>query len=512
MQRLPLLSLPAVLVLLAVALSSSLPPALSAPAWQAQVDGWVLETLEAQGEAEFLVYLSAQADLSAAGAMAGKSARGAYVVQQLQATAARTQPPVIAELEALGVAYRPFWITNMIWVRGDAAAVERLARRPDVAHLYANPRVPMALPPPERAALAPAAVEPGVQHVGAPAVWDMGITGAGIVVGGQDTGYAWEHPALKDQYRGWDGDTADHNYNWHDAITTELSSATVYNPCGFSSPAPCDDDSHGTHTMGTMVGDDGDANQIGVAPGARWIGCRNMEQGVGTPATYSDCFQWFVAPTDLAGNNPRPEMAPDVINNSWTCTPDEGCTDPNLLLAVVENTRAAGIVVASAAGNYGPSCSTVSQPPGLYDAAFTVGATTIDDAIASFSSRGPVTIDGSNRLKPDVTAPGVSVRSSIPPASYGSSSGTSMATPHVSGLVALLLQARPDLRGNVAVVEALIRHSAVPLTSSQGCGGDGPADVPNNVYGYGRIDALAAVADALAFIPRGYLPLLLHER
>lgn len=506
MQRLPLLSLPPLIVLLAIAFSGHLLPALSAPAWQAGVDASVLETLEAQGEAEFLVYLHEQADLSPAGAIAGKSARGAYVVEQLQATAARTQPAVIAELERMGAAYRPFWIANMIWVRGDAAAVERLARRPDVAHLYANPRVRMALPPPERAALSPAVVEAGVQRVGAPSVWAMGITGEGIVVGGQDTGYAWEHPALQRQYRGWDGATADHNYNWHDAITTELSSETVYNPCGFSSPVPCDDSSHGTHTMGTMVGDDGGANQIGVAPGARWIGCRNMEQGVGTPATYSDCFQWFVAPTDLAGNNANPEMAPDVINNSWTCTPDEGCTDPNLLLTVVENTRAAGILVASAAGNLGPSCSTITQPPGLYDASFTVGATDIADNIAAFSSRGPVTIDGSNRLKPDVTAPGVNVRSSIPPAGYGSSSGTSMATPHVAGLVALLLQARPDLRGNVEAIEALIRHSAVPLTSSQGC--DGPADVPNNVYGYGRVDALETIFNGLGMTHRRYLPLL----
>src|SRR5690606_9828155 len=170
-----------------------------------------------------------------------------------------------------------------------------------------------------------------------------------------------------------------------------------------------DDESHGTHTMGTMLGDDGGANQIGMAPGARWIGCRNMEQGVGTPVTYSECFQWFVAPTDLAGDNADPAMAPDVISNSWTCTPGEGCADPNLLLTVVENVRAAGIVVASAAGNSGPSCSTISQPPGIYDAAFTVGASTLDDAIAGFSSRGPVMVDGSNRLKPDVTAPGVSV-------------------------------------------------------------------------------------------------------
>jgi subtilisin family serine protease len=507
MRRLPPAAILPALLLLLLAVASRMLPAFSAPAWEARVDGWVLNRLEAEGEAEFLVYLQAQADLSGAQALTGKGARGAHVAEQLTATAARTQPAVIAELERLGAAYRPFWVANMIWVRGDREAVERLARRADVAHLYANPRVRMPALPPERAPLAPAAVETGVALIGAPDVWAMGITGEGAVIAGQDTGYAWEHPALQDQYRGWNGSSASHGYNWHDAIHGDLGGTPAGNPCGFNSPEPCDDGSHGTHTMGTMVGDDGGPNQIGVAPGARWIGCRNMEQGWGTPATYSECFQWFIAPTDQDGLNADPGLAPDVINNSWTCTPGEGCTDPNLLLSVVENTRAAGIVVASAAGNSGPSCGSINQPPGHYDAAFTVGATDFGDMIAGFSGRGPVSVDGSNRLKPDVTAPGVGVRSSVPPAGYGISSGTSMATPHVSGLVALLVQARPDLRGNVESIEMLIRQAAVPLTGDQGCGGDGPADVPNNVYGYGRIDALSAVSLALEFAPQEYLPL-----
>jgi serine protease AprX len=133
------------------------------------------------------------------------------------AVAERTQPAVIADLERLDVAYRPYWIANMIWVRGDLEAVERLAVRSDVAHLYANPRVPMALPPVERAPLATAGVEPNVSRINAPAVWAAGIDGGGVVVGGQDTGYAWDHPALSTQYRGWDGASAAHDYNWYDA-------------------------------------------------------------------------------------------------------------------------------------------------------------------------------------------------------------------------------------------------------------------------------------------------------
>lgn len=487
------------LPLLLVFLIARALPVLSAPAWQAQVDSWVLETLQAEDEVEFLVYLEEQADLTGAAAIAAKDERGAYVWQQLVEVAARTQPALIDDLDRLGVSYRPYWIANMIWVRGDAATVERMARRSDVARLYANPRVRLDLPAVEREARAPDMVEPNISHTNAPAVWAAGITGAGVVVGGQDTGYAWDHPALIDQYRGWDGSTARHDYSWHDAIHEDINPAPG-NLCGFDSPVPCDDGSHGTHTMGTIAGNDGDANQIGVAPGAKWIGCRNMEQGWGTPATYSECFEWFVAPTDLQGENPLPELAPDVINNSWTCPPSEGCVDPLILREVVANTRQAGIVVVSAAGNYGPNCSTVRQPPAIYDESFTIGATNLADSIAYFSSRGPVTVDLSNRLKPDVTAPGVDIRSSVPPNSYGYSNGTSMAAPHVTGLVALLLQARPDLRGNVDALELLIREAAVPLTTTEGCGGDGPADVPNNVYGYGRIDALQTVVASHALL------------
>ncbi|MDT8307836.1 MAG: S8 family serine peptidase, partial [Anaerolineae bacterium] len=284
--------------LLVTLLGASALPARSSPAWHAQVDRWILDTLADEGEAEFLVFLTSQADLSGAAAIRDKRARGAYVVEQLKTTAGRTQPAVSAALDRLGVAYRPYWIANVIWVRGPASAVEQLAQRGDVARLYANPRLQIDLPAPERSALSPQVVEPSLSHIEAPAVWAMGITGAGVVVAGQDTGYQWDHPALVTQYRGWDGSSADHNYNWHDAIHANIN-PTPGNPCGFDAAAPCDDIGHGTHTVGTMVGDDGAANQIGVAPGARWIGCRNMEQGAGTPATYIECFQWFVAPTDL---------------------------------------------------------------------------------------------------------------------------------------------------------------------------------------------------------------------
>ncbi|MCU0294298.1 MAG: S8 family serine peptidase, partial [Thermoanaerobaculaceae bacterium] len=461
--------------------------------WQAKVDPWVLDTASA-GTTEFLVFLAEQADLSQASELATKDEKGELVVRTLQQTAERTQGPVLEALARLGAEWRPYWIANMIWVRGSQAVVRAMAERSDVARVSANPEVPLPAQPlyvlPEEPDT-PNAVEWNITKTGAPSVWALGFKGQGIVVGGQDTGYDWDHSALKSHYRGWNGATANHAYNWHDSVHSGGGT------CGANSPEPCDDHGHGTHTMGTMVGDDGGTNQIGMAPQAKWIGCRNMNVGVGTPTSYSECFQWFIAPTDLAGQNPDPSKAPHVINNSWGCPPDEGCTNPDVLKTVVENTRAAGIIVVASAGNDGSSCSSVQDPPAIYDATFSVGATDSSDNIASYSSRGPVTVDGSGRMKPDISAPGSNIRSSVPGGGYeGGWSGTSMAGPHVAGHVALLLSAMPSWIGHQDLVEARITQSAVPRTSSQTCGGVPGSQVPNNTFGHGRIDALASVSMA----------------
>ncbi len=491
------LAILALLVLVVAVLAGRAAPA--GAAWPAAVDPWVLETAAANGETEFLVFLAEQADLSAAATLQTKEEKGAYVYQQLTETAARTQPAVTVALEAFQVEYKPYWIANMLWVRGDLAVVQAMAERPDVTHVYANPWVHFDEPTPAEEIDNPLPIEWNILQVNADEVWAMGYTGQGAVIGGQDTGYDWDHPALQGKYRGWNGSTADHNYNWHDSIHGNNPNTPPGNPCGFDVTAPCDDHGHGTHTVGTMVGDDGGSNQIGMAPGAKWIGCRNMEEGWGTPTTYSECYQWFIAPTDLNGQNPDTTKAPHIISNSWGCPVIEGCTDPNVLLTVVQNVRAAGILTAHSAGNDGSSCSTVNTPAGIYDESFSVGATDSGDNIAGFSSRGPVTVDGSNRLKPDISAPGVSVRSSLPGTGYGPLSGTSMASPHVAGLTALILSAAPSLAGDVDLLEQIMEESALPRTTAQICGGIPGSQIPNNTYGYGRIDALAAVQSLTSF-------------
>ncbi len=476
--------------------AASQPSSPEVPAAEAlpKVSSWVLATTEAGRETDFLVVLSRQADLSGAAAFPTREEKGRFVYDALRETAAGTQGPLIDRLRQLGARYQPFFIVNAIAVTGNRSLVIELAARPDVARVEGNPRVRVPLPRPDMTfppPLRPDTVETGIAWSHAPQVWALGFTGQGIVAGGQDTGYQWDHPALKPAYRGWNGSTASHDYNWHDSIHSSTGS------CGQNATAPCDDFGHGTHTMGTVAGLSG-TNQIGMAPGAKWIGCRNMDNGNGTPATYLECFQFFLAPYPVGGSPSQgdPAKAPNVTNNSWGCPPSEGCSW-NTLQAALAAQRAAGIFTAVSAGNEGSGCSTVSDPPAIYDDSFSVGALIWNsDSIASFSSRGPVTIDESNRVKPDIAAPGTNVRSSIPGGGYTTMSGTSMAGPHVAGAVALLWSAQPALIGQIGQTERILADAAQPITDIS-AGQCGSATPPNNVYGWGRLDAKAAVDLAL---------------
>jgi serine protease AprX len=456
---------------------------------------WVLEHTAYGQQAEFFVVLADRADLSAAANWQTKADKGRYVYNTLLNKARTTQGPILQWLRDRNIEHHSFYIVNAILVKGTRQVAQELAGRPDVARIEGNPHIQNQLPQPEGAeesppqpasGARPATIEPGIQYTHAPDVWALGFMGEGIVVASADTGVRWTHNALKPHYRGWDGQNADHDYNWHDSIHD-----SVGNPCGNDSPEPCDDVAHGSHTTGTMIGDDGAGNQIGMAPGAKWIGCRNMDAGNGTPARYIECMQWFLAPTRIGGGDPDPTKAPDITNNSWYCPASEGCSF-DTLQAAVEAQAAAGIMMVSAAQNAGPNCSTVEGPPGIYEATYSVGAlNTGTDTIANFSSRGPVTVDGSGRIKPDIAAPGNPTRSSTndSDSSYASFSGTSMATPHIAGAMALLWNAIPSLRHQITASRDALNNSAVHISDTQ-CGDPGP---PNNVYGWGRVDVFAAV-------------------
>ncbi len=391
-----------------IALSASVIPL----CWSAQNDttnskisSRVLSETSNGGSTEALVVLARQADLSAANNLATKAEKGRFVVDTLRSVAHSSQGPILAMLREHGIPYQSFYIVNMIKLTGDRSLMEALAARGDVASIDANPHVRTALPSPtgNDTTFQPSGIEWNVQRVKAPDVWNLGYHGEGLVVAGADTGVQWDHPALKNQYRGWNGQRADHDYNWHDATSDH-------------SPAPIDPHGHGTFTVSEMVGDDGQGNQIGVAPGAKWIACRNMDAGGnGSPSQYAECFQFLIAPYPIGGNPDQgdPTKAPDSINNSWVCPPSEGCS-VSTLQSIVDAVRAAGIFPAMAAGNDGPNCSSIVYPPAIYASSVDVGALDSGNNIASFSSRGPVTIDGSNRTKPDVSAPGVNIRGAVP--------------------------------------------------------------------------------------------------
>jgi len=445
-----------------------------------KIESKVLSDLRRERKVTFFVVLGEQADLSQAAAVTGWRDRGEAVVASLRETAGRTQGPLLDFLARFNAEVTPFWIVNTIRVTtSDEQLIHRLAALPNVALIKADKI--WQLPEPAQGAEEPTvqSVEWGVSRVHAPDVWSQySASGQGIVVASIDTGVQYDHPALVMQYRGRNPDgTFNHNYNWYDPARI----------CGNPSLAPCDNNGHGTHTMGTAVGGDGGSNQIGVAPGAQWITAKGCENNTCTSSSLLSAGQWILAPTDLNGQNPRPDLRPNIVNNSW----GGGSGSDPFYRATVQAWVNAGIFPTFAIGNSGSSCST-AEAPGTYPESFGAGATDIFDNIAAFSSRGPANGFG-GIVKPNVSAPGVNVRSSVPTNNYASFSGTSMATPHASGVVALLWSANPALVGNIAATVDLLQRNADFRSSTQ-CGSAGP---PNNVYGWGIINALAAVQNSL---------------
>ena len=435
------------------------------------------------GERLFVV-MRAQPDVSQARAIADRNHRLTFVYQTLVQQTRTTQQPVTGLLDTIGVRYRQYYLTNALEVEAEPLLRPVLASLPGVDRVLDSPRLrPISLSIPDRSD--EPRRQPGptpvwnVRYVNAPQVWtEFGAKGQGIVIGQSDSGVDGKHPALAASYRGAGrGD----DYNWLDPWS------------GLSQPR--DLGGHGTHTLGSIVG----AGGIGIAPEATWFGCVNLERNLANPALYLDCMQFMLAPYPK-GADPLsagdPTRAAHVMNNSWGCPPIEGC-DPAVLGPAVRALTDAGIFVVVSAGNDGPGCGTVTSPPAIYADAFSVGAIDRNGKLAEFSSRGPVTVDGSGRAKPDIVAPGVEVMSALPGGGYGANSGTSMAGPQVVGVVALMWSAQPALIGDIENTRSILLNTARPVAEPEyACS---PAAKPSLSTGYGAVDAYAAVREAVRF-------------
>lgn len=462
------------------------------------------------GDRLFII-LHEQADLTQATTIADRHERRRFVYETLVQQAERSQANLRQSLDRFGVGYTSYYLVNAIEVRGGLFLRWWLATQPEVDRILPNPQL-RPLPEPEMVATGsaerPETPQWNLTLIGADTVWrSFGVTGEGIVIGQSDSGVQGDHPELSAAYRGRNGN---HDYNWFDPWN--------------QTPMPTDIGGHGTHTLGSVLG-----KTVGVAPGATWFACANLARNLGNPARYLDCLQFMLAPFPLGGDPFRdgdPTQAADVLNNSWGCPEEaEGC-DATSLRPAVHALRAAGIFVVASAGNDGPACATIDDAIALYDEVFSVGALDAAGNLAPFSSTGPVTVDGSGRIKPDILAPGVRVLSAFPNSSYEVTDGTSMAGPHVAGVVALVWSANPALIGDIDRTEQILIDAATPFTGTLGALADMAADaatpspatepswidqmdtanqnrsclaqtdttvIPNQVAGYGVINAYKAV-------------------
>ncbi|BCB80235.1 S8 family serine peptidase [Phytohabitans flavus] len=419
------------------------------------------------GERLFVI-LKSQADLTGV-TTASREARVADVYRRLVEHAQSSQADLRATLDRWHLDYTPYYLVNAVEVDGGPAIRAWLSRRGDVDRVLLSQR------------LRPLPAEPGVTHGHVPAPtappWNisligadraasqLGVNGSGIVVGTSDSGVDGTHPALSGNFRGGDDSWFD---PWNHTRT------------------PTDRGGHGTHTLGSAVG-----RTVGVAPGAEWVGCVNLDRNLGNPAHYLDCMQFMLAPFPFGGDpfrDGQPGRAPHVLTNSWGCPRIEGC-DENSLRAATAAFAAAGIFFVVAAGNTGPFCGSVDDPPSQYPDVETIGAVDRRKEVTQFSSRGPTNAD---LAKPDLVAPGEDVLSTMPGGGYAELSGTSMATPQVAGVVALMWSANPRLVGDITRTREILRDTAVPATPGESSGECSPADVT----GAGMVDAYAAVQAA----------------
>ncbi|MGY3715109.1 carboxypeptidase regulatory-like domain-containing protein [Sutcliffiella cohnii] len=442
---------------------------------QDKIEQAVYEALEEEKEVDVIVRLKGQADYNKIYADTkgkGKSTKAKEVVTSLQQNAKTSQQGIekaIVSLEKKGKAKKKdtLWIINGITLTVSKDGLEELKNHKEIERITLDKEVPLPEITVEQSK--PRLPEWGLEKIFAPKVWgDYGLKGEGIVVGIMDTGVDGNHEALRHNYRGRDGN---HQYSWID-----LS--------GNNYATPADGHGHGTHVAGTAVGG-GEGEPIGVAPEAEWIAAKIFNDGGSTTiSAIHQAFEWFMAP----GGDPS--KAPHVVNNSW----GNANAYNTEFYEDVQAWVAAGIFPLFSAGNEGPGSQTVGSP-GSFPESFAIGATDVNDQIASFSSRGPVywtDEDGNQQriIKPDVSAPGHQIYSAWPSVrgagKYHTISGTSMAAPHVSGAIALIYQANPQL--TIEEVKDILKRTA-RVESFMG-------NTPNDVYGHGIINVYQAVTEA----------------
>ncbi len=445
----------------------------------------LLTTLEEKGQADFIVRFTEQADLSPAFSMDWE-ARGEFVYNTLRDVADRSQANAKKTLDAAGVTYQTFIAGNDLYIHGGSISLASgLAALPEVYYIRATrtyyidpieavkPFDPvtwagdyLAYRALTTVGSSPEALDWGISDTMADQFWTAySAQGEGILVANIDTGVQWNHPALDQSFK---------------CGTVPTDPACWYDPANICKGAgACDNNGHGTHTMGSMVGDDDPtlAYLVGMAPHAQWIACKGCERRTCSDASLSACADWILAP----GGDPA--NRPNVVNNSWG-----GGSGDTWYQVKVQAWVAAGIFPAFSAGNEGPFCDTLGSP-GDYQESFGSAAHDSGRLIADFSSRGPSFFGHDPYTKPNISSPGSSIISTYPTNAWAYMSGTSMASPHSAGAVALLWSCNPTLIGQLDMTFELLQNNAdTPAAGNCSAPPDGQG---NYTYGYGYLNMLA---------------------
>lgn len=463
------------------------------------IDPKLLQAFQSNGVETYIIKLKEQPDMKAIsqhalqwskekGESSAKQTRTVrnFIVNSLMSTADQSQSGIIQQLRQMESAgdvreFHPYYIVNAIAVTSTKAAMEKLAARDEIEKILPNHTYTLQSEIVSKSKLTGAQSAAGNQEVpwnlrniNAAQAWELGFDGTGVVVANMDSGVDGTHPALQHKWRGLNqnGDIVDPELSWFDATIERKK-------------LPTDGSGHGTHVMGTMVGSEKDgSNKIGVAPNAKWIAARVFDSnGQTTDADLIKAGEWILAPTDKHGVK-HPELAPDVVNNSWGNVP---AGKNEFFQDIVKAWIAADIFPAFSAGNTQPPENNGGPgsiaAPGNYPESFATGAVDMNNKLADFSLQGPTPY---GQMKPEVSAPGVHIRSAIPGGQYALMNGTSMASPHTAGVAALIKQANRSLK--VKDIAEIVTSTTDALTD------DEFPQSPNNGYGSGLINALNAVS------------------